>query len=145
MPETSGIGKNGNNWTRSSFVVEYIDTADSKQKRICFSIWNKSIGVQVGTVVDVVFSMDSVQYNGKWFTNVTAHEIKPCGVQPQVGMPNAMPQQQPYYTAPQQPQYNQPQQQPSPQPFTSQQQQQSRTYQNLTGKNNQQQDDDMPF
>ena len=140
LPETSGVGRNGNSWTRTSFVVEYIDNADNKQKRICFSLWNKVIGVQVGTIVDVVFSLDSAQYNGKWFVNVTAHEIKPCGVQPQVQSFGAAPQSQ--FTMPQQQQYRQPTTNQAPPSYGGTVSNQPQAPQ---PKSRKQEDDDMPF
>ena len=141
LPETSGVGRNGNNWTRTSFVVEYIDSADNKQKRICFSLWNKVIGVQVGTIVDVVFSLDSAQYNGKWFVNVTAHEIKPCGVQPQMQQFQQM-VAQPQYTMPQQQQYRQPTTNQAPPSYGGTV---SNQPQAPHPKSRKQEDDDMPF
>ena len=107
--ESSGVGRNGNTWTRLPFVIEYVDGSDNRKKKMSLNLWGKALGANIGTVVNVVFSIDSATYNQKYFTNLTAHEVIPSGVQPQV--------QQAAYSMPQQPQ---PQPQQYAQPTTAQ-------------------------
>lgn len=104
LPEQSGVSKSGNTWTRQSFVIEYIDSADNRARKMCFGLWNKALGVQVGTLVDVTFSIDSNEYAGKYFVNLMAQEVTPAAVQPQYNTAaptQVAPTQQTYQQAPQ--------------------------------------------
>jgi|JI8StandDraft_2_1071088.scaffolds.fasta_scaffold02626_2 hypothetical protein len=70
-----GTSKNGE-WKKQDFVVE---TTEAYPKKICFSIWNDKLtqldGVEVGDEVRIMFNVASREYNGKWYTDITAYQI----------------------------------------------------------------------
>lgn len=66
----SGVGRNGTEWKKQDYVLE---TADQYPKKVCFNIWGDKIdqfAVQVGEDVTVSISVESREYNGRWYTDV---------------------------------------------------------------------------
>lgn len=78
LEEQRGIGKNGE-WRRKDFVIE---TLDNYPRRICFSLWNDKIqllnteAVEIDDEVRVLFSISSREYNGKWYSDITAYHLE---------------------------------------------------------------------
>jgi hypothetical protein len=71
LAEAKGEGKNGP-WSRQDFVME---TEDQFPKKVCISVWNGKINVRdlsPGDAVNVEISVESREYNGKWYTDVKA-------------------------------------------------------------------------
>jgi hypothetical protein len=71
LPEARGEGKNGP-WSRQDFVIE---TDDQFPKKVCISVWNNKIKLselKQGDKVDIEISVESREYNGKWYTDVKA-------------------------------------------------------------------------
>lgn len=61
-------------WSKQDFVIE---TTDQYQKRICFTIWGDKVAIPIqGETVDVHFNAESREYQGRWFTNLTAWKIE---------------------------------------------------------------------
>ncbi len=57
-------------WSKQDFVIE---TQDQYPKHICFTVWNDKIPIpQIGQEVDVSSMTESREYNGRWFTDLTA-------------------------------------------------------------------------
>jgi len=79
----TGQGKNGP-WQKQEFVIE---TADQFSKKVCFSLWGEKINdlknLEKGTMVKVQFSLESREYNGRWYTDARAYRIEPAGTQPE--------------------------------------------------------------
>ncbi len=77
LEEQTGASKNGE-WKRKDFVVE---TAEAYPKKVCFALWNEKIkqleteSVEVGDEVRVMFNVASREYNGKWYSDITAYQI----------------------------------------------------------------------
>ena len=72
MPEASGEGRNGP-WSRQDFIIE---TDDQYPKKVCVSVWNGKVNVKdlsVGDPVDLEISVESREYNGRWYTDVKAY------------------------------------------------------------------------
>ena len=70
-----GTSQGGYEWTSKEFVIKEFGEYG---KNICFRITNKEKIEnfekynKVGDTVKVSFNVDSKEYNGRWFTNLTA-------------------------------------------------------------------------
>lgn len=76
LPEISGEGRNGR-WVKQSFVIE---TMDQYPKKICLIAWgDKTAAVKnmnEGDEVKAQISIESREYNERWYTDVRAWEIE---------------------------------------------------------------------
>lgn len=92
-------------WKKQELILE---TAENFPKKICVICWNDRVneanGFFVGQLVTVQISIESREFNGKWYTDVRAIRFELNQGQP-VGQP--MQQQQQPMSQP----YSQPQQQ----------------------------------
>ena len=72
----SGTSNSGKEWSRVDFII---DTDEKYTRKVCFSLFNNNcdliIDHQEGDKVEVTFGIESKEYNGRWFTNVTAFGI----------------------------------------------------------------------
>jgi hypothetical protein len=71
----TGISKSGSEWQKRDFVIE---TDDQFSKDICFTIFKHVDlldGHREGEMVKVIFSVESREFNGKWYHNVNAFGI----------------------------------------------------------------------
>jgi len=71
LPEVKGEGKNGP-WSRQDLIVE---TEEQFPKKVCISVWNNKIKVtelKAGDPVNVEITVESREYNGRWYTDVKA-------------------------------------------------------------------------
>ncbi|MBQ7212428.1 MAG: DUF3127 domain-containing protein [Muribaculaceae bacterium] len=96
----SGVSKTGKQWVKKTLAIE---TIEQYPRVIAVDLFNEKVDFNavVGEVVSADIDIDSREYNGKWYTSITAWNIY-----------NGYPQN---VTAPQQaPQA--PQAQPAPQP-----------------------------
>jgi hypothetical protein len=69
---TNGVTKAGKEWNKVEFVIETLE--QNYPKLICFAL-KKQEQLQnhkVGGEVEVTFSVDSREFNGKWFHNINA-------------------------------------------------------------------------
>lgn len=73
----SGIGRTGNSWQKQEFVVE---TIEQYPKKVCANLWGDKLDmldkVNIGDTVKVSFSLESREFNGKWYTDVKAWKIE---------------------------------------------------------------------
>lgn len=72
-PEQSGISKTGNAWRRVEYILE---TEESHSHKIAVSVMNARISefnLAVGDRVELTVDVDSREFNGKWYTNLTAY------------------------------------------------------------------------
>jgi len=75
LPLQSGTGKNGE-WKKQDIIVE---TFGVNSKKICVSIWGNLINesqLEIGNVVEIDFTIESREYNGKWYTDIKALKIE---------------------------------------------------------------------
>jgi hypothetical protein len=76
LPEITGTSARGE-WKKQDFVIEEPD--DKYPKNICFTLFNDKNStfdkVKAGSEVEVSFSIESREYNGKWFSNVNAFRV----------------------------------------------------------------------
>ncbi|WP_299577917.1 DUF3127 domain-containing protein [uncultured Sunxiuqinia sp.] len=74
---SSGVSKAGKDWKKQEFVIEVVDGQFPKQ--ICFTLFNDKIslleGLNTGEDVNVSFSVESREFNGRWYHNINAWRI----------------------------------------------------------------------
>ncbi len=77
LPLQSGIGRTGNSWQKQEFVIE---TVEQYPKKVCANLWGDKLDmletVNIGDMVKVSFSLESREFNGKWYTDVRAWKIE---------------------------------------------------------------------
>ena len=87
LPERSGTSARGE-WKSQSFVVE---THDAYPRKMVFDVFGADrlarFNIQVGQEVMVSFDIDAHEYNGRWFNNIRAFDVRlvdpsAVGVQP---------------------------------------------------------------
>lgn len=107
LPVQSGVGKSsGKEWHKQTAVLQ---TSEQYPKSIAFDMFNdRIIPLQVGQSVHVQISIESREYQGRWYTNVNAISVEQAAP---MGAPQPMPYpqtpQQTYQQAPQQTQAQQ--------------------------------------
>ena len=79
LPEVTGQGKNGA-WVKQDFVLE---TEDQYPKKACFTAWgDKSADLKtfsLGEKLKIQFSVESREYNERWYTDLRAIRIDAAG------------------------------------------------------------------
>ena len=79
LPLQSGIGRTGNSWQKQEFVIE---TIEQYPKKVCANLWGDKLDmldtVNIGDTVKVSFSIESREFNGKWYTDIKAWKIEPA-------------------------------------------------------------------
>ena len=88
LPEQGGISKTGNEWKKQEYALE---THDQYPKKVCFQIFGADriaqAAIQPGEELTVSFDIDSREYQGRWFTNISAWKVERAGAAaPQPGM-----------------------------------------------------------
>ncbi len=72
----SGVSKAGKEWKKQEFVIE---TDDQFPRQVCFTLFNDKIslleGLNSGEDVNVSFSVESREFNGRWYHNINAWRI----------------------------------------------------------------------
>lgn len=76
LPERSGTSARGE-WKSQSFVVE---THDAYPRKMVFDVFGADrlarFNIQVGQEVMVSFDIDAHEYNGRWFNNIRAFDVR---------------------------------------------------------------------
>jgi hypothetical protein len=75
LPLATGQGKNGV-WRSQDYVLE---TPDQYPKKICFNLYGDNIDkypVAIDDVVTISFNIESKEYNGRWYTQIKAWDVK---------------------------------------------------------------------
>ena len=76
LPERSGTSARGE-WKTQSFVVE---THDAYPRKMVFDVFGADrlarFNIQVGQEVMVSFDIDAHEYNGRWFNNIRAFDVR---------------------------------------------------------------------
>lgn len=103
LPEVSGDGRNGR-WVKQNFIME---TLEQYPKKICLVAWgDKTTAVKAlneGDEIKVQFSIESREYNERWYTDVKAWEIERLSAAPTASRQNVQTLSEPAPAA-----YNQP-------------------------------------
>ena len=72
----SGTSKAGNAWRKQEYVLE---TGDQYPRKVCFQLFGDRVDqfpVAVGDEVVVSIDIESREYNGRWYTNISAWKIE---------------------------------------------------------------------
>lgn len=73
LPSITGQTAAGKDWSKKDMVFE---TEGTYPKKICVTFFGEKEGqltnLNEGDLVDVSFSVESREYNGKWFSNINA-------------------------------------------------------------------------
>lgn len=76
LPERSGVSARGE-WKSQSFVIE---THDSFPRKMVFDVFGADrlarFNIQMGQEVSVSFDIDAHEYNGRWFNNIRAFDVR---------------------------------------------------------------------
>lgn len=80
LPEQGGVSKTGNEWKKQEYVLE---TQDQYPKKVCFQIFGADriaqAAIQPGEMLTVSFDIDSREYQGRWYTNISAWKVDRVG------------------------------------------------------------------
>lgn len=83
LPVVTGTSNRGE-WRKQEFVIQ---TDEQYPKKICFTLFNDKIslleGFNANMEVEVSFSVESREYNGRWFHNVNAYRIDKASEEPE--------------------------------------------------------------
>ena len=75
LPEQGGTSKSGNEWKKQEYVLEMNDQSQYP-KKVCFQIFGADriaqAAIQPGETLTVSIDIDSREYQGRWFTNISA-------------------------------------------------------------------------
>lgn len=76
LPQRSGTSQRGE-WVSQDFVIE---THDTYPKKMVFSVFGadrlQRFNIQIGQEVLVAFDIDAHEYNGRWFNNIRAFDVR---------------------------------------------------------------------
>lgn len=76
LPARSGVSARGE-WKTQSFVIE---THDSFPRKMAFDVFGEErltrFNIQLGQEVNVSFDIDAHEYNGRWFNNIRAFDVR---------------------------------------------------------------------
>lgn len=90
LPEQGGTSKNGNEWKKQEYVLE-INDQSQYPKKVCFQIFGadriEQAAIQPGENLTVSIDIDSREYQGRWFTNISAWKVE----RPMAGVPQSAP------------------------------------------------------
>ncbi|SCA55764.1 conserved hypothetical protein [Candidatus Terasakiella magnetica] len=75
LPEKSGQSAKGT-WRKQEYILE---TEGQYPKKICFMVWGDKIddfALKQGDQVAVSIDIESREYNGRWYTDIKAWQVK---------------------------------------------------------------------
>lgn len=82
----SGVSKAGKQWSKQLFAIE---TEGQYPKKVAFGVLNNKFTMNMGDIVEIEVDAQSREYNGKWYTDLTAWRCN------NISAPAQAPQQQP--------------------------------------------------
>ena len=89
--ETTGTSKTGNPWKKKEWVVETFGQFPRKVKVQCFGDRSDSLMLEPGKDYTLYVDLESREFNGRWYTDVSVYRVEPYTAQQNFG---AQPQQQ---------------------------------------------------
>ncbi len=90
LPVQTGQGRNGE-WKKQDFVLEMDGTYP---KKVCISVWGDKVNLGSfveGSILVASIDIESREFNGKWYTNVTAWKVDAAGNEQQQAPPSLPP------------------------------------------------------
>lgn len=103
LPERSGVSARGE-WKSQDFVVETIE--GQYTRKMLFTVFGadrlQRFNIQVGQDVNVSFDIDAHEWNGRWYNDIRAFDVRPlvAGQSPVAADPFATQASEPAATAP---------------------------------------------
>lgn len=94
----NGQKKDGTPFRKQEYIIEKVD--GKYVKKLAFSVINDKIDefkIQVGQHVEIEANIESREYNGKWYTEVTAWKVANHGFVSDTPTPQPAYAQQPVY------------------------------------------------
>ena len=80
LAETSGTSKAGKDWVKQDFVIE---TQETYPKKVCISVMGEKVNtlrnINVGEVITAHINIESREYNGKYYTTISAWKLDLSG------------------------------------------------------------------
>lgn len=77
-PEQSGTSRAGNAWKKRVYVLE---TQETYPKKVAFDLFGDRVDqypLNVGDSVKVSFDINSREFNGRWYTDISAWKVEPA-------------------------------------------------------------------
>lgn len=81
--ETTGTSKAGNPWKKKEWVMETFGQYPRKVKVQCFGDRSDSINLEPGRDYTVFVDLESREFNGRWYTDVSVYRAEPYTAAPQ--------------------------------------------------------------
>lgn len=79
LPERSGTSARGE-WKSQDFVIEYQES--TYPRKLVFTVFGADrlsrFNIQVGQDVRVAFDIDAHEWNGRWFSDIRAFDVRPA-------------------------------------------------------------------
>lgn len=76
LPERSGVSQRGE-WKSQDYVIE---THDAYPRKMVFGVFGADrisrFNIQIGQEVTVSFDIDAHEYQGRWFNNIRAFDVR---------------------------------------------------------------------
>ena len=79
LPMQSGTSKAGNPWKKREWVLETFGSYPRKVKFHVFGDRSDTIGIEVGNSYTLSFDLESLEFNGRWYTDVSVYQARPMG------------------------------------------------------------------
>lgn len=97
LGETSGTSKAGNPWKKKEWVVETFGQYPRKVKVQCFGERSDNINLVPGKDYTLYVDLESREFQGRWYTDVSVYRVEEYMSQPVQGGPvqGQYPSQQP--------------------------------------------------
>ena len=97
-----GTSKAGKPWSKQEFAIE---TEGQYPKKVAFGVMNGKFSMNMGDIVEIEVDAQSREYQGRWYTELTAWRCNNLGTQQQNAQQPVYQQQAPVgYQAPAYPQ-----------------------------------------
>ena len=82
----SGVGANsGKAWSKQGYLLAYKRGEHEYDAKLAFDVWGddriKEFALKVGDVVTLTLDIASREYNGRWYTDITAFRCEHVGVE----------------------------------------------------------------
>ncbi len=77
LPMQSGVSKAGREWKKREWVLETFGSFPRKVKFHVFGDKSDTINIQVGQNYRLSFDLESREFNGRWYTDVSVYGAVP--------------------------------------------------------------------
>lgn len=80
LPMQSGVSKAGNPWKKREWVLETFGSYPRKVKFHVFGDRGDTMNIEVGNSYTLSFDLESREFNGRWYTDVSVYQARPMGM-----------------------------------------------------------------